>query len=173
MNTLVLGGTGFLGSIIKSKYPTFIFWGRKEYTVETSNNEDLIDFIKQNNITHIIDFTKNKKHHILPFVNFIRKLPNDVIYVNISTYGVMFNNMFLYEEEYYSTKKIVEKSIRPQDYNIRVPMVLESDDKLVIFNGVCTEYMYTLNPNEFLFHLMNILNYEPGTYVMPSRVVYK
>ena len=85
----------------------------------------------------------------------------------------MFDNMFLHEEEYYSTKSIIEKSIRKIDYSIRVPMILETQDYDKIFKGVRTEYMYTLEPNEFVAYLMDILSKPSGHYIMPSRVLYK
>lgn len=172
MNALVLGGTGFLGTSLRREYPTFTYWGTKTYRVETTPNTLILDYVKSNDITHVIDFTKNNHNHIVPAIRLINSLEN-VIYVHISTYGVMFDNMFLHEEEYYSTKSIIEKSIRKIDYSIRVPMILETQDYDKIFKGVRTEYMYTLEPNEFVVSLLDILSKPSGHYIMPSRILYK
>lgn len=174
MKLLVLGGTGFLGTSLKKKYPEHIYWGTKNYIVEQTNPSIVLEYVYSNNITHIIDFTKNKHSHIIPAMKLINGLSENTIYVHISTYGVMFDNMFFNEEEYYSTKRIIEQSIRPMDYSIRVPMILETQDKELIFKGVRTEYMYSLLPEEFVYHLMYILeNSSSGLHIMQSRVIYK
>lgn len=170
-NILILGGTGFLGSILYNKFKTqYIIYrfGQIEYNAEhIQDNKQLLKYININNIDTVIDFTRNTKKHFMSFFMLIKKLPLTCTYVHISTYNLIDPNISNNEEEYLKIKLKIEKSIRYNiDYTIRVPWILKDPAKADI-SDICKKYFYTCSPNSFADQLFNILcNKKPGLYYL-------
>ena len=174
---LLLGGTGYLGTILYNKYKSAFSWfifGKSQYNAEQlSCNKQLIDFIIANKIDIIIDFTRNNKKQLLSFFMLIKKIPTSCIYVHISTYNLVDSTTCIFEKEYLTVKQKIETAIRHNiDYAIRIPWVLSSLT-MVDTIDICTNYFYTCTPDIFANQLIDIItNKQPGIYCIDANKYY-
>lgn len=183
---ILLGGTGFIGAnlyqyLIANNFHNVIQFNHMQYDASIlTYNQLLLEYLQNNNIRNIVDFTRTKKCHILSQKLLLSKLNRNITYVNISSYAVKYNDMFLDSYEYTYSKIAAEKNIRKYDYNIRLPRVVKSiNDELIqqlqADKDIKYNYIYVNTVDNVVKNIVDILNFNlPGTYTVNSiKLVFK
>ena len=174
---LILGGTGYIGSIIKQHITDAICFNSTQYNSNYIQcNYSLVNFIFKNNITHIIDLTINTTKQLITFYMLMRILPKKITYITLSSYSLIdpyiygndkdniidtfvSNNINIY------LKKNVKKY-----YSFITPQITNDNNVIITdINALKTNYTYYCVKDTFVnFIFYTIFNCQYGIYTIPA-----
>lgn len=177
VDIFLLGGTGFLGTGIqkfsKWKGKTLAFSSKEFNSMSLRDAAKLVNLSRVIKPRYVIDFTRNSKDDIPSFMYLIQMLPKECIYVHISSYGVVHDDVYLGQEDYNQTKKRLESMIRKQDYSMRLPLIVpDSGLTKQLVDDIQGNHVWICTLSSMCQFLWKVLKLnKPGLYTCPSEYV--
>lgn len=177
IDAFLLGGTGFLGTGIQKfsgqNWKTLAFSSKQYNSTSFRDAARLVDLIRKENPRYVIDFTRNSRNDIASFMYLIQMIPKECTYVNISSYGVEHDDVYLGQEDYNQTKRKIENMVRHQDYSIRLPLIVpDSGLTKQLVDDVYGNHVWICTLTSMCQFLWKVLHLnKPGLYTCPGEYV--
>lgn len=176
--TIILGGSGYIGSILKAYDNSIICFNSKDYNSNhISDNIKILNYINSNDIKRVIDLTRNNKLQLISFYFLQSQLSQKITYITLTSFSLIDNNIYGNDKNNIIDLNISMKinqylsKYRQKFYSFITPQITDTNNVIVKdAYALKSNYTYYCMKDIFTAFIFNVINTKPyGIYQIPAK----